>query len=287
MTNLRRSAGVLLLVLLVALASFAGDKPKPGKTEDFTIESPLMQRTLTYRVIFPHKYKQKDEKKLYPVIYLLHGLSGGFRNWTEKTKVSEYIAGTGFIVVMPDGGDGWYTDSATVAADRYESHFITEFIPAIDAKFRTIAKREGRFITGLSMGGYGAIKFGLKYPDKFIVAGSFSGALDAPLRGQEHPYLRPSILAVFGAEASETRTRNDVFRLIREMPTETLKGLPFFYFDCGTEDWLFPTNRDFAGLLFERKIPYEFRQLPGKHDWKFWDQQFSGFVDVAGKFRGN
>ena len=80
---------------------------------------------------------------------------------------------------MPEGDDGWYTDSATVPNDKYETYIIKELIPEIDKKFRTLADREHRIIAGLSMGGYGSIKFGLKYPNLFSIVGSFSGAFDA------------------------------------------------------------------------------------------------------------
>ena len=184
---------------------------------------------------------------------------------------------------MPEGGDGWYTDSVSVPADKYESYIIQELIPEIDRKFRTIADREQRAIAGLSMGGYGALKFGLKYPDKFAVAGSFSGALDGPLRGQEHQFLPPSVMSVFGPEDSQIRKDNDIFRIVRELPAGKIKDLPYLYLDCGTEDWLYQANRDFADLLLKQKIPHEYRQLPGRHDWNFWDAEAREFLELAAK----
>lgn len=246
--------------------------------------SKLMSREMPYRVIFPFSYKNRKESgKRYAVVYLLHGLSGHFDNWTDKTKLALYAKNYDYIIIMPEGGDGWYTDSATVPADKYESYVIEELIPEVDKKFRTIADREHRVIAGLSMGGYGAIKFGLKYSDKFALVGSFSGALDAATRGQNHPYLRPSIISVFGAEDSQTRKDNDIFRLVKDLPGEKIKDLPFIYADCGTEDGFFQINRDFADLLRERKIPHEFRELPGKHDWNFWNAQVREFLELAEK----
>jgi len=136
----------------------------------------------------------------------------------------------------------------------------------------------------LSMGGYGSLKFALKYPEKFVMAGSFSGALDAPLRSQTHQALRPSIVSVYGPDDSPTRKDNDIYRIVREMPEERLKKLPFLYLDCGTEDFLIKPNRDFASLLFERKVPHEFRQLPGGHTWPYWEQQVQEFLKLADSF---
>src|SRR6476620_10279660 len=129
------------------------------------LNSHLLARKVSYRVLLPNEYSDpKNRNRRYPVIYLLHGLSGHFDNWTDKTKLTAYAADYDFIIVMPEGDDGWYTDSVTVPNDKYETYIIKELIPEIDKKFRTLADREHRIIAGLSMGGYGSIKFGLKYP---------------------------------------------------------------------------------------------------------------------------
>ncbi|HKX83369.1 MAG TPA: hypothetical protein VJL58_04030, partial [Pyrinomonadaceae bacterium] len=93
----------------------------------------------------------------------------------------------------------------------------------------------------------------------------------------------PSIMSVYGAAGSETRKANNIFTILRETSPEKLKTLPFIYFDCGTEDFLFQTNRDFAALLNEKKVPHEYRELPGAHTWPYWDSQVQEFLRVAGK----
>jgi putative tributyrin esterase len=261
--------------------------PSLARVETFRFESKLTKREMSYRIIFPPAYSaaKKAQTRRYPAIYLLHGLTGHFDNWTDKTRLAEYAAEFDFLIVTPEGGDGWFTDSASAPDDRFESYIIEELIAEIDGKFRTAADRNNRFVAGLSMGGYGALKFGLKYPEKFALVGSFSGALDAPLRGQNHPFLRPSIISVFGAaQDSPTRKENDIFQLAREMPPAKIKDLPFIYLACGTEDAFFSTNREFAALLLDRKIPHEFRQLPGRHDWKFWDAQALEFLRLGEQF---
>lgn len=291
MLILRKKLAVLyLLVAGIVLSGSAQNTIKPLERPDhFTNEfqslkssSKLMGREMPYRIILPSAYLQNSMAR-FPVIYLLHGLGGHFDNWGDKTKITRYSFPFEYIIVMPEGGDGWYTDSISIPADKYESYIVRELIPEIDGKFRTIPGRGHRAIAGLSMGGYGALKFGLKYPDRFAIAGSFSGALDGPLRGQEHHFLRPSIMSVFGVEGSQTRKDNDIFRITRELPPDKIKDLPFLYLDCGTEDWLFQTNRDFADLLLKQKIPHEFRQLPGRHDWMFWDSEVQEFLGVLRK----
>lgn len=293
---------LLLLFLLLPLGMMAQTSLSEGQTlrkrefrfstswenydpevKTLTQESRLMKRSVSYRVILPVGYPGSKEKR-YPVIYLLHGLFGHFDNWTDKTKLSEYAAAYNFIIVTPEGGDGWYTNSVSVPNDKYESYIIQELIPEIDKKFRTIADREHRAIAGLSMGGYGAIKFGLKYPDKFSLVGSFSGALDAPLRGQDSKNLRPSIVSVFGPDNSSVRKDNDIFRLAREASPGVVGRMPYVYMACGTEDSLFLTNRDFDTLLLDKKIPHEYRELPGAHTWTFWDGQVQEFLRLSNAF---
>ena len=248
------------------------------------LNSHLLARKVSYRVLLPNEYSDpKNANRRYPVIYLLHGLSGHFDNWTDKTKLTSYAGNYDFIIVTPEGDDGWYTDSQTVPNDKYESYIISELIPEIDKKFRTLADREHRIIAGLSMGGYGSIKFGLKYPNLFSLVGSFSGAFDAPMRTKKSGNTWPSIPIVFGPEDSKTRTENNIFDILRGFDQQRLASVPYIYFSCGTEDPFITINRDFDALLIEKKVPHEFRELPGKHAWDFWDQQVDEFLRIVGK----
>jgi len=260
----------------------------PATAENFKLNSKLMAREMPYRVVVPISYKNSNEKTAYPVIYLLHGLTGHFNNWGDKTEIAQYLAPYNFIVVMAEGDNGWYTDSATVPNDRYESYITRELIPEIDKKFRTLPDRKHRAVAGLSMGGYGSIKFGLKYPESFTLVGSFSGALGAAswtekTLGSNWKTLTDSITSIYGADGSKTRQENDIFKLVREMSAEKVSRLPFVYLDCGTEDFLIGSNRDFVSLLLEKKVRHEFRQLPGKHDWAYWEAQIQEFFELSEK----
>ena len=258
-------------------------------TVELRLSSKLMGREMPYRVIYPFSYNNKKESaRRYPVLYLLHGLTGHFNNWTDKTKLAVYARNFDYIIVTPEGNDGWYTDSGSVPNDKYESYIVQELIPEIDGKYRTLASREHRMIAGLSMGGYGALKFGLKYPEKFALVGSFSGALRAASWSLKDlgnwKALSDSIGNVYGADDSATRRENDIFKIVREITPERVKVLPFMYIDCGTEDFVIQQSRDFNALLVEKKIPHEFRELPGNHDWAYWDAQVQEFLRVSQKF---
>lgn len=248
------------------------------------LDSKLMARKMPYHVTLPAKYTAKENAATkFPVVYLLHGLTGKYDNWPSRTKLTEYAKGIDAIIVSVEGGNGWYTDSFTDANDKYESYIVKELIPEIEKKFRADTRREKRVIAGLSMGGYGALKFGIKYPQMFALAGSFSGALGAatyPDLGRSDASLN-SLKTVFGPADSELRKANDIFALLREATPEQIEALPFIYVDCGTEDFLIGNNRDFMNLLVQKKAAHEFRQLPGAHNWPYWDKQILEFLQIA------
>ncbi len=286
----------LLLLLLAFSASPMQAQTAPAaattaaaRGETVQFQSKLVGKTLPYNVLLPPDYaSQAALTTRYPVLYLLHGLSGHYADWLAKTKLSSYAAQHRLIIVTPEGNNGWYTDSATNPPDKYETYIMRELIPDVQKRFRTIESREGRAIAGLSMGGYGALKFGMKFPDQFVFAASMSGALaaaswtEADLR-KGGAFAIPSITAVFGAADNPTHAANDIFKLVREFPTVPLSSLPYFYLDCGTEDSLLRYSRTLADIFLERKIPHEYRELPGKHNWIFWDAQVRDVLRIAGE----
>ncbi len=256
--------------------------------QNLKLESKLMARSMPYRVLLPNGYDANKSER-YAVIYLLHGLTGHFDNWTDKTDLKNYAAGYNYIIVTPEGDNGWYTDSATAPTEKYESYLVKELIPEIDKNYRTLADRRHRAIAGLSMGGYGSLKFGLKYPEMFALVGSFSGALPAASwtdknLGNNWKALSDSIMSIYGADGSETRANNDIFKIVKDASPEKIKTMPFIFQSCGTEDFLIQTNHDFAAALFEKKIPHEYREHPGIHDWKFWDDQIREFLQTSGTY---
>jgi putative tributyrin esterase len=274
--------GVLLLLVLVAPVYTQRDPP----TGDVELKSALLHRTINYQVLYPIKYHYPENReRRFPVLYLLHGLTGHSTNWLEKTRVALYATHYDLFIVMVEGGDGWYTDSSTVPADKYESYILRELIPDVEKRFRASGQREGRAVAGLSMGGYGAIKFGLKHPEMFGMAASMSGAFGAASWSEKElttpGVIRDSVLNTFGPVDSSTRATNDIYKLVRELAAKKTTPLPYIYFDCGTEDFLFSENRALASLFVELKIPHEYRQLPGTHNWTYWDTQVQEILKLA------
>lgn len=287
MNLLNKTLFGLLLILFFALTAFGQEIAKTGQNEiaEAKHESKLLAREMSYRIIFPKDYKTLENKR-FPVIYLLHGRGGNFQDWTNLTKIEEYSFAYNFIIVMPDGGkESWYADNVTLPDEKRESYLIKELIPEIDKQYRTIANRENRIIAGLSMGGYGAVKFALKYSELFSSAGSFSGAMDSVVKTQNYKHLIKSVADVFGEENSQARKDNDIFRMISEASAKKIKEFPFIFLVCGMEDHQFQSNRDFSALLIEKKVSHEYRQKNGLHNWTFWDSEVQEFLRLMDKIR--
>lgn len=267
---------LLLLVALALLIAVHVYNASSVQVKTIPLQSSLAGKALPYEVVLPRGYTLITSNKRYPVLYLLHGWGGRPQGWLTETKLEEYAARHQLILVLPEGDNGWYTDSANVSTDKYESYILQELIPDVDQRFRTITGYKGRGVAGLSMGGYGALKFGLKYPDTFALSASMSGALDAPQRMDDF-----SIKQTFGEADNPLRAANDLFQLAKLLPAERVATLPYFYVDCGTADPWAKINRDLSTLLTERKIAHEYRELPGGHDWKYWDRQVQEILQLA------
>jgi putative tributyrin esterase len=272
----------LFTLVLLVLPSQA----QSASVETVQFHSNLINAALPYNVILPNDYRQSKTTR-YPVLYLLHGWAGHYTDWATRTNVADYAAQYRIIVVMPEGNDSWYVDGAAGVNDKYESYILKELMPDVDKRYRAIQSRYGRAIAGLSMGGYGALKFGLKSPGTFAFAGSLSGALAAPVWTADDPELKPftaiydSIAGAFGPRDSQQRKANNIFEIVRTLPTSRVAALPYIYFDCGTEDLFLPINEQFAALLSEKKIAHEFRELPGNHSWQYWNQQVKEVLKIA------
>ena len=267
---------VVLLSLVLCISVEA-------RVETVRFQSKLINATLPYNVILPVDYDTSTTTR-YPVLYLLHGLFGHYSDWATRTNVADYAANYRMIIIMPEGNDNWYTDSAGVASDKYETYILKELIPDVDQRYRTIDARYGRSIAGLSMGGYGAIKFGLKSSDTFIFAASISGAFGVTrFTEKDLGPGWPGLAKLFGPAGSETRLANDLFAIVEKLTPARVSSLPYFYFDCGTEDYpfIFPYNRQLAAAMYDKKIPHEFRELPGDHSWGYWDQQVREVLKIA------
>ena len=231
-----------------------------------SVVSPALGRSMPCFVVLPPGYQ--ESQRCYPVLYLLHGWSGDHTNWTTLTNLVQYAAEYDLIIVTPAGENSWYVNSATRPSDRFADYIVQDLIASIEAGFRTIAAPHRRAIAGLSMGGYGAMLAAAQNPELFAAAGSISGAFDGP-RGIEDvlPDLRESTDAAFGGPHSELRTQCDLRNALNSAAT-----LPYLYMACGVSDPLLASNRAIAATLSLKDARYEYHEMPGAHDWSFWDK---------------
>ena len=227
--------------------------------------------TVGCNLILPRDYATSARR--YPVLYLLHGYTDHYPAWVSYTQLTQYARGYDQIIVMPEGDNSFYTNSASDPNLAWEDFLILDLIPYVDSHYRTVASRSGRAIAGLSMGGYGAMKLGLKYPQMFSAVASLSGAV-AAARWRQRPLddaeFNKLIDGVFGPADNPARAANDPFELVKKVPAD---ARPQIYLSIGSEDFLLEENREFVRLLTQLKIPYEYREIPGKHEWPVWDQQ--------------
>ena len=235
--------------------------------------SPSLEKQTACNVIFP---EIPGHDGPFPVFYLLHGLSDDYSTWQRRTSIGRYTQALPLIVVMPDGGRGFYCDAHQGFA--YEAALIHDLIPFVDRTFHTIGERSGRCIGGLSMGGYGAIKLALKFPDLFVSANGHSGAY-----GFSHGQWREDE-SEFQRVIGPHPEANDCFALAERFGAATNRAkLPALRIDCGTSDFLLDQNRSFHAHLQELGIPHDYVEAPGSHEWGYWDKHVQSALQFHAK----
>ena len=200
----------------------------------------------------------------FSTFYLLHGLSDDHTTWMRRTRIETYVADKPIIVVMPDGGRGFYTDHAN--GPRWAEHIGVELPSFIEQTFPAKPTREGRFIGGLSMGGYGAMRLALGYPERFCSVNSHSGALLCPTDTLDILSISEREL-IFGSNPAGSA--HDLNALARSAKMGGL--LPRIRIDCGTEDFLIDQNRALHRSLDQLRIAHEYQEFSGSHTWDYWD----------------
>ena len=201
-------------------------------------------------------------KPPYATLYLLHGLSDDYTAWLRRTRIEEYVKDLPLAVVMPDGFRGFYTNANDGPA--YANYMITDVIGMAERNFPLKPRRNARCISGLSMGGYGALRLALGYPDVFASAHSHSGALWC---GQRRWIDSPEFDRIFGKKPAGGP--HDLIALAKK--AKAAKKLPAIRIDCGTEDFLLDANRAYTKSLTTLNIPHQYAEYPGVHSWDYWD----------------
>ncbi|RZK44188.1 MAG: esterase [Pedobacter sp.] len=224
-------------------------------------------------VFKPDNFNSKDKL---PAVYLLHGHSANYRAWAKLADLQKLSNQYGFVIVCPDGlKRSWYLNSLNPDSLQYESFFVKELMPRINKDYRI--DQENVFVTGASMGGFGAMNLFFNYPHLFSSAGSTSGVLNL-----RHSGFKKTTIAYILGDYSEQNKKFDDYSLINRLHQIKETGKPII-FDCGTEDYLYKANIQFRAKCDSLKIKATYIARPGAHTGSYWAksilEHFKFFAD--------
>jgi S-formylglutathione hydrolase FrmB len=275
---MKKTAFLLSSVLSILVLSFESTVVAQSIARVDSFFMPSLGRTKKLSVLIPSGY---DPTKRYPVLYLLHGYTGGYEDWVARTKLRDYMKDVPMLVVMPDGENSWYVNSFTEPNERFEDYLVNDVPHYVQTMYSVDTTRQA--IAGLSMGGYGALMLALRHPAKYDFAGSLSGAIAFPrgMNDTTHPperSLHASLVRVFGERTGGFRNAHDVYLLYRQTSKDSL---PYIYMVIGTQDGyrtFLPAHRAFTDLLRTYGAAYEYHETPGGHNWQFWDKEIRPLI---------
>ncbi len=245
----------ILILFIAALTVYA------AKTDTLHIFSKSMQKNLNALIVIPDAASAEHPL---PAVYLLHGYSGGYLDWSKHMDLEALSEQFQVFIVCPEGSyNSWYLDSPLQKDSQYETHIIKEVIPYVNHHFAVIDLKEGRAISGLSMGGHGALYLAIRHPDLFSAAGSMSGVVDL-----EYSTKRWEIAQKIGTYKRYPRRweENSIVNMLRQMKEANLAWL----LDCGVDDPFIGINRALHKKMLKTKISHTYIERPGGHSWLYW-----------------
>lgn len=263
---------IFLAIIILGLAFQTS-----AQVDTIQVYSQAMDKYLKAAVVKPDSYSEAE--KVFPSVYLLHGGSGSFSDWHQKVTQENLLLDLAnqyqVLIITPGVGPAsYYYDSPLLDSVKYETYFIKELIPFIDQNYRTFNKREARAITGLSMGGHGAMMLSAKNPELFIAAGSMSGVMNidtdlwktGPSLREERKAAQQVMLG--NIQYKSPFSEYTAVGLVKRMKENGIALL----IDCGVDDFLIATNRQIHQLLLENGTPHEYTERPGAHSWEYWTE---------------
>lgn len=289
--------------------------PIPEGLETVEFFSEAVARNMKFDIVLPPDYYSSEKR--YPVLYLLHGYMQNYTVWGRNLNGAYYARQLqDLILILPDGGNTWfvnYSKSADGESDDWEDYLVDDLIGYVDNNYRTEARREGRAISGLSMGGFAAFAIGLRRPHLFASIGSTSGALSyarsaaAALRSgvdrqanredaqrdariAEADAIISQIIDIPGFSTQPERTPEgidfetpeqaeayDPFTIIYRVPRSQM---PHIYIDSGTEDGLINEAKEIANILMINNVPFDYMQSPGAHNSEYWRRSIGHMMAI-------
>lgn len=278
--NMKKSVLILLALCLALTASaqFPGWGPQSKVVTD-SIYSNVLNASRAYTVYLPKSYDVSPDRE-YPVLYLLHGMSGVNTSWFTDQRVKDVmdqLTASGeaceMIIISPNAGGNpavCWNGYFNMPGWAYEDFFYREFLPYIEKTYRIIGDRQHRAIAGLSMGGGGATSYAQRYPDMYCAAYAMSALMNIPTSGEAagndpDPANKMAVLTRSVQEHSCIRYVQEA----DEARKEALRTVQWFV-DCGDDDFLLDRNIEFFQAMRDKGIPCQFRVRDGGHTNEYW-----------------
>ena len=252
------------------------------------IMSESLMRTVNVNVILPADKiyfpgSKPVDARPYKTMYLLHGIFGSQYDWINRTSVQRWAEEKNLAVVMPAGENMFYVDQE--AGHNYYGEFIGKELVRLTRKmFPLSEKREDTCIAGLSMGGYGALRNGLKYADTFGHIAGLSAATITDTVAERTDDVGPFFQtrryaeAVFGDVTKVKGSDKDIYFLAERLAALGGKK-PRVYMACGVDDGLLSGNRKLADYLQKKEFDVTYEEGPGAHEWDFWNRHIKRVID--------
>ena len=251
---MRKNAFILSLLLFFFVIT-----ANAARVDRISIPSRANNMEVKTIVLVPDAALGKDAVRC-PVVYLLHGFSGNENDWiNSKKNLPEIVDEKGIIIVCPDGKNSWYLNSPIDAQNQYETFISSELIDYIDKNYSTITDRYSRAITGLSMGGHGALYNAFKHPDVFGAVGAMSGAIDILGDGDNFGLINK--LPSMQGSAPYWGDHSVIAQAMKNVKNKELA----ISFECGISDFCFFYNEQLHKVLVEKKIDHDYTVRPGEH----------------------
>ncbi len=275
----------LYIYIAITLLSIGGAQALPIEIEGLKLKSEILGQEVLYSVILPDGYESSSIN--YPVLYMLHGIGGDHSSWLEYSspaRLMQRMVQSGeispFIMVIPDGYQSYYSNSFD-SSFNYESMFLEELLPTIDASYRTIDRREARAIVGFSMGGFGSLSIAIRNRDRFSAVVALSPSIrteaqycsESPQSGWDYQWGR--IFGGVGVAGEDRLTdyylSHSPLSLLSSLSASDLEGLEIMI-DTGDQEWgIARSSEALHTTMSERGIPHIWEVRAGGHDFSCWN----------------
>jgi len=243
--------------------------------------SECLNRKVAFKAIIPFENSERIEP--FKTLYLLHCLKGSYSDWINETSIVRLAKSRKLAVVMPAGENKFYIDNETNGS-KYGEFIGSELVESTRTLFNLSTKREDTFISGASMGGYGAIRNGLKYNNTFGRIAAFSSALiledavTSTTDGANSLAKRNEYESVFGDLNKLLGSDKDPKALIKDLKSRN-QPIPKLYLCCGANDFLIHQNREYHKFLLEQKVDHIFEDGEGEHNWDYFSSNLERVLD--------